>query len=49
MPLDDPDLTDQQALDIAAYVNSKKRPHFDLSQHLPVNEKLGEYNASTAK
>jgi hypothetical protein len=32
-----------------SYVNSQKRPHFDLSQHLPVKERLGEYNASTAK
>jgi thiosulfate dehydrogenase len=49
MPLEETDLTDQQALDLAAYVNSQKRPHFDLSQHLPVKEKLGEYNASNAK
>jgi thiosulfate dehydrogenase len=46
MPLDDTDLTDQQALDIAAFVNSQKRPHFELSQHLPVKGKLGEYNAA---
>ncbi len=46
MPLDDTNLTDQQALDIAAYVNSHKRPHFELSQHLPAKEKLGEYNAA---
>jgi thiosulfate dehydrogenase len=49
MPLDDTDLTDQQALDIAAYVNSHKRSHFELSQHLPVKERLGEYNASPTK
>lgn len=49
MPLDDTDLTDQQALDIAAYVNSQKRPHFDLQKHLPTKEKLGEYNASSTK
>lgn len=49
MPLDETDLTDEQAIDISAYVNSQKRPHFDLSQHLPVKERLGEYNASTAK
>lgn len=49
MPLDDTDLTDQQTLDIAAYVNSHKRSHFELNQHLPVKEKLGEYNASTSK
>jgi len=49
MPLDDTNLTDQQALDIAAYVNSHKRPHFDLLKHLPTKEKLGEYNASPTK
>lgn len=49
MPLDDTNLTDQQALDIAAYVNSHKRPHFDLLKHLPTKEKLGEYNASPRK
>jgi thiosulfate dehydrogenase len=49
MPLDEADLSDEQAFDIAVYVNSQKRPHFDLSQHLPVKERLGEYNASTAK
>ena len=49
MPIDEADLSDEQAIDIAAYVNAQKRPHFDLSQHLPVKERLGEYNASTAK
>ncbi len=49
MPLDEADLTDSQAIDIAAYVNSQKRPHFDLSRHLPVKERLGEYNASSTK
>jgi thiosulfate dehydrogenase len=49
MPLDDTDLTDQQALDVAAYVNSHKRSHFELNQHLPVKERLGEYNASNGK
>ncbi len=49
MPLDETNLSDEQAIDIAAYVNAQKRPHFELSQHLPVKERLGEYNASTAK
>jgi thiosulfate dehydrogenase len=49
MPLDDTDLTDQQALDIAAYVNSHKRSHFEISKHLPAKERLGEYNASNDK
>lgn len=45
MPLDDPILTKQQALDVAAYLNSKPRPKFHLENHLPPAEKLGEYNA----
>lgn len=44
MPLGDPYLTDKQALDAAAYVNSQPRPHFDLKEHLPKPERLGEYN-----
>lgn len=44
MPLDDEDLTVQEALDIAAYINSHPRPHFDLPAHLPSDERLGEYN-----
>lgn len=49
MPLDQANLTDQQALDLAGYVNSQPRPHFDLPNHLPVREKLGEFNASHPK
>jgi thiosulfate dehydrogenase len=49
MPLDDTDLTEQEALDIAAYVNSHERPHFDLESHLPRQERLGEYNGSRNK
>lgn len=45
MPLDDPDLTEQEAVDIAAYVNSKPRPAFVLKDHLPKDNRLGEYNA----
>lgn len=44
MPLGDPYLTDKQALDVAAFVNSQPRPHFDLKEHLPKPERLGEYN-----
>jgi thiosulfate dehydrogenase len=44
MPLDDPNLTPQDAIDIAAYVNSHDRPRFDLEKHLPPAERLGEYN-----
>ena len=45
MPLDDPDLTEQEALDVAAYVNSHDRPAFNLQDHLPAASKLGEYNS----
>ncbi len=45
MPLGDPILTEQEALDIAAFVNSKPRPKFVLEDHLPKPERLGEYNA----
>lgn len=46
MPLDDTDLTDQEALDIASYVNSSERPKFRLQHHLPSQNKLGEYNSN---
>ena len=49
MPLDNTDLTDQEALDIAAYVNSHSRPSFELMKHLPIKERLGEYNSAIAK
>lgn len=45
MPLDDPSLTEQEALDIAAFVNSQPRPKFVLQEHLPKPERLGEYNS----
>ncbi|MBB03117.1 MAG: cytochrome C [Planctomyces sp.] len=45
MPLDDPHLTDEQARDIAAYVNSQPRPEFNLKDHLPPTEQRGEYNS----
>ncbi|QDT26473.1 Cytochrome c [Gimesia panareensis] len=44
MPPDDTDLTEQEALDIAAYVNSHPRPHFILKEHLPPAERLGVYD-----
>ncbi len=44
MPLDDAHLTRQQALDIAAFVNSHERPEFRLEEHLPEAEKMGVYN-----
>lgn len=45
MPLDDATLTDQEALDVAVFVNTHDRPEFDLKSHLPVEARLGEYNA----
>lgn len=35
MPLDDADLTDQEAYDLAAYLNDHPRPQFRLQDHLP--------------
>jgi thiosulfate dehydrogenase len=49
MPLDEANLTEEQALDIAAYVNSHERPRFELNRHLPAQDRLGEYNAATSK
>jgi len=49
MPLGDPSLSEQEALDIAAFVNSHERPKFVLEEHLPKAEKLGEYNAEPQK
>lgn len=45
MPLDDAYLTEQEAFDIAAFVNSHQRPKFKLEEHLPTPERLGEYNS----
>jgi thiosulfate dehydrogenase len=47
MPLGDPSLTEQQALDVAAYLNSHPRPHFELEKHLPPPARRGEYNAAS--
>lgn len=44
MPLDDATLTEQEAIDIAAYVNSHERSVFRLVDHLPKDHQLGEYN-----
>lgn len=35
MPLDEANLTEQEALDIAVFVNSHERPTFRLADHLP--------------
>lgn len=45
MPLGDPHLSEQEALDVAAFVNSQERPKFVLKNHLPKADRLGEYNA----
>ena len=48
MPLGDPHLSEQEALDIAAFVNSHERPKFVLKDHLPKPEARGEYNSEFA-
>jgi len=45
MPLGETDLTEMEALDIAAFVNQHPRPRFVLREHLPNRDKLGEYNS----
>lgn len=45
MPIDDADLTEQEAIDVAAFLNSHDRPTFELEKHLPPPERRGEYNA----
>lgn len=35
MPLDDPTLSESEAVDVAAYVNAQPRPGFRLRDHLP--------------
>ncbi|OYW20180.1 MAG: cytochrome C, partial [Planctomycetales bacterium 12-60-4] len=49
MPLDDAHLTEQDALDVAAFIDSQARPAFRLEDHLPNKEQLGEYNAAEPK
>jgi thiosulfate dehydrogenase len=34
MPLNEADLSEQDALDVAAFVNSNERPQFRLEDHL---------------
>jgi thiosulfate dehydrogenase len=46
MPLDDADLTPQEALDLATFINSHERPKFRLSDHLPPKEQLGIFNSA---
>ena len=44
MPLDEADLTDQEALDVAAFVNKQERSRFILKDHLPPDSSIGQYN-----
>jgi len=48
MPPDERDLAEQEALDVAAYVNSHPRPKFVLKEHLPEASRLGAYNSQEA-
>ena len=45
MPLDDANLSEQEAIDVAVFINSHERPRFELKEHLPDAAALGEYNA----
>ena len=47
MPLDEANLSDRDAIDLAVFINSKDRPAFRLAEHLPPGDKLGEYNAES--
>lgn len=49
MPLDNPDLTELETLDIAVYVNSHSRPAFVLEDHLPKDDRLGQYNSESSQ
>jgi len=45
MPLGNTNLTKQEALDIAIYVDAQPRPAFDLSTRLFPREEMGHYNS----
>lgn len=45
MPLGNTNLTRQEAVDIAVYVDAQPRPSFDLQQQLQPAEKMGYYNS----
>lgn len=49
MPAGDPSLTEQEALDVAAYVNSKPRPKFILKEHLLPPEQRDERNVDQSQ
>jgi len=45
MPLDEASLSEQESLDLAAFVNQHPRPKFILSDHLPDKSRMGEFNS----
>lgn len=45
MPLGNPNLTPEEARDIAAFVDSQPRPKFTLKDHLPPPDGLGVYTS----
>jgi thiosulfate dehydrogenase len=45
MPPDDPSLSVEEAVNVAAYVNAQPRPDFVLRDHLPADE-LGRYHST---
>lgn len=45
MPLGNPNLTKEEAIDISIYVNAQERDAFDLKEHLLPREKMGHYNS----
>jgi len=49
MPLNNANLTNQEAVDISVYVNAQKRDSFDLKDHLLPREKMGHYNSKVHK
>lgn len=49
MPMDDTTLTEQQSLDVAAFINSHDRPKFRLADHLPAKSDLGIYNSESER
>ncbi len=49
MPLGDPSLTLQEAVDIAIYVDAQPHPAFDLQKHMFPKEKMGYYNSIVLK
>ncbi len=49
MPPGGPKLTDQEAVDIAIYVDAQSHPDFDLQEHLLPKEEMGYYNSKVLK